>query len=209
MVVSDGDFGSVSIEKIDETSDVWLYGGEKYLCRPISLDISEYKTLRRGNSKSCRELYITFFWLSRNRNSGVSVGSCISDFKKSVHEDVDRSLSDIASSRVRELYRAEGTQERRDQEDTRTNLARELQINLPILHGTRVDRESVILESNLYSGTLCDSEKCVYIADVRDVMDGSFLEQEGGTDEREGGILGSAYLHASSECLSSGDFEHI
>ncbi len=67
----------------------------------------------------------------------------------------------------------------------------------------------MILESNLNSGTLRDSEKRVYITDIRDIMDSGFLEQEGGTDERKSGILGSAYLHASSQCLSSGDFEHI
>ena len=69
--------------------------------------------------------------------------------------------------------------------------------------------EGMILESDMYSCTLCNGEKSVYVTDIGDVMDGGFFEQEGGTDQREGGILGSAYLHASGECLSSGDFEHI
>lgn len=209
MVVSDGDFGPMGIEKIDETSHVWLYGREKYLCRPISLDISEYETLRRSHRESSRELDISLFWLSRDRYSGISVCSRISDLEESVHEDIDRPFSDIASSRIWEFYRSECTQESRNQEDTRSDFARQVEVDLPILHSTRIDGKSMILESNLYSGTLCDSEKSVYVTDIRDVMDGGFLKEKGSTDKRKCGILGSTYLHASSECLSSGDFEHI
>lgn len=64
MVISDRDFGSVGIEEVDETGDVWFYSREKDIRSAISLDIGEYEALRRGHRESSRELDISVFRFS-------------------------------------------------------------------------------------------------------------------------------------------------
>lgn len=209
VVVSDGNLSSMSIEKIYEARHMWFYGGEKYMRRPVSLDIGEYETLGGSNRESSGEFHIPIFRLSRNRYSGVSICSGISDLEETVHKNIDRSFSYITSTRIWKLHGAEGTQKSGHQQYTRTDLTGKLEINILIVHSARIDGKRMIVESDLHSGTFRDGKKRVYITDIRDIMDNGLFKKKGSTDHRKGGVLGSAYLHASGKCLSSGDFKHM
>ena len=105
---------------------------------------------------------------------------------------IDRTFSNIASSRVGDLESTESPEKWRKQENPNSNFFDLLSIKGMNTHRSSIHSESAIIpEVYLYAERLDNREKSENIPYMGNILKGKCLEKKTTGNEREGSILGT------------------
>ena len=104
---------------------------------------------------------------------------------------VDRSLPDIAPTRIGDLERTEPREERRKEEYTNTDFFYLFSVEMLDRQMRVIHMDRTAFPSDLASERLYDREEGEDIADTRDVMQNKRIEKKSSCDEWQCCILGS------------------
>lgn len=113
---------------------------------------------------------------------------------------IDRSLSDVAATRIGDFESTESLQEGWKEKNSDTDFFDLFTIEFSDAHRSSIHRQGAII-SKLYDDTerFDDREEGMDITDMWHISEGELFEEKSAGDEWECGIFGSRYFDGSRE----------
>ena len=121
--------------------------------------IRGYEVLRGGYRETCIEILLSRLKFTGKMNAFVPICCVISDLAKSVQMLVDRSFSDIAPTRKRNIHRTEPIEERSQEEDRRSDFLHKFTIHSIEGNPRHIHREGISREIHYHPETPNNLEK--------------------------------------------------
>jgi hypothetical protein len=90
---------------------------------------------------------------------------------------IDRPLTDIAPTRIWDLETTEPFEESRKEKYPNSDLFHEISVETSDAHMSRIESESVSFEYDIHIERSDDIEKCEYITDTRNIVQGEMLKE--------------------------------
>ena len=192
MIIVDVDHDTDTSEEFYETDDMWLYGTQFDCSFPLS-ECRHHEDILGGSyceiPSEC-DIFRMIFSLECDilTFSHILIAIC----REGSHMIIDRTFSNIASSRVGDLESTESPEKWRKQENPNSNFFDLLSIKGMNTHRSSIHSESAIIpEVYLYAERLDNREKSEHIPYMGYILKGKCLEKKTTGNEREGSILGT------------------
>ena len=121
---------------------------------------------------------------------------------------IDRSLADIAASRVGDLESAKPLEKSGEEKYSDSDFFHEISVEVIHAHSSGIERERIPDKGHHYIQRSDNIEKCHHITDTGNVVEGILFEKKSTSNERKGGIFGSRDIYTTREDLRSREGEH-
>ncbi len=118
-------------------------------------------------------------------NSFVHIAECL----EPMNMLIDRSFSDIATTRIGDLECTKPLQESWEEEYPDSDFFHEIGIEVLHTHGSGIECERIVYECDHYIQRSDNIEKCHHITNTRNIVEGELLEKKSTSNEWKGSIF--------------------